>query len=319
MAAPHPAPRRHLLAARRHDRRRHYRVTISLLGRFMLENQLEFPCQTLNLSPGSIAVTTPLVASVGERVIFYLDQIGRLEGHVSRAFDGGFAMVMESTVHRKDKLAAKLTWLANRHELNLPEDRRHERIQPESTVTLTIILPDGRQHQATLVDVSLSGAAITFPVGPPTGSPLQIGNLRATVVRQLQHGVAVEFSTIQTLPSLKEAGLLEQPISARRLENSSPGRFRLAACAFTPRYRVTGEIKLERQGRLRICRRVAFRMHPLGQECRPVDCARGVLVANDGTPNPLRQGPKKDGVSRKRPLDNHRSTRSGKIETSLRH
>jgi len=206
MVAPQ-STRRHSLA-RYHDRRRHYRVNISLLGRFMLENRREFPCQTLNLSPGSVALTTSSIAPVGERVVLYLDQVGRIEGQVSRAFDGGFAIVIEATVHKKDKLAAKLIWLANRHELNLPEDRRHERIQPKITVTPTIILPDGRQYEATLVDVSLSGAAIVLPVGPPTGSALQIGNLRATVVRQLEHGVAVEFSTIQTPLSLKEAGLL---------------------------------------------------------------------------------------------------------------
>jgi PilZ domain len=141
-------------------------------------------------------------------VVLYLDQVGRIEGHLARVFDGGFAVIIESTVRKKDKLAAKLTWLANRHELNLPEDRRHERIRPETSLTPTIVLPDGRKYQAALVDVSLSGAAIVLPVGPPTGSPLQIGNLRATVVRQLEHGVAVEFSTIQTLLSLKEAGLL---------------------------------------------------------------------------------------------------------------
>jgi c-di-GMP-binding flagellar brake protein YcgR len=206
MVAPQPT-RRHALA-RHHDRRRHYRVGVSLLGRFMLEDRREFPCQTLNLSPGSVAVTTPIAIPLGERAILYLDQVGRIEGHVCRAFDGGFAMIIESTVHKKDKLAAKLIWLANRHELNLAEDRRHERIHPETTATPTIVLPDGRRYQAALVDVSLSGAAIVLPVGPPTGSPLQIANLRATVVRQLEHGVAVEFSTIQTLLSLKEAGLL---------------------------------------------------------------------------------------------------------------
>jgi hypothetical protein len=57
MVAPHPT-RTHSLA-RRYDRRRHQRVSVSLLGRFMLEDLREFPCQTLNLSPGSVAVTTP--------------------------------------------------------------------------------------------------------------------------------------------------------------------------------------------------------------------------------------------------------------------
>jgi len=194
--------------ARSHDRRRHYRVNICLLGRFMREDRQEYPCQTLNLSPGSAALTTPAFISVGERIVLYLDQLGRMEGHVARIFDGGFAMVMESTVHKKDKLAAKLTWLANRHELNLPEDRRHERMSPKFPISPMVVLPDGREYQATLVDVSLSGAAIVLDAGPPTGSPIQIAQLRATVVRQIEHGVAVEFATIQTLSSLKEAGLL---------------------------------------------------------------------------------------------------------------
>ena len=41
---------------RRHDRRRFQRVKVNLLGRFMLEDRHEYPCQTADISPGSAAL-----------------------------------------------------------------------------------------------------------------------------------------------------------------------------------------------------------------------------------------------------------------------
>ncbi len=201
MAAPQTFRQRSLI--RQHDRRRNQRVNVNLLGRFMLEDRREFPCQTQNMSPGSVALTTPIVGRVGERVVAYIDHIGRVEGQITRAFDGGFAMSITATLRKKDKLAAKLTWLANRHELNLPEDRRHDRVTPNIT-TVTVALPDGREYRAKVMDLSLSGAAIGLDVKPPIGSPLLVGKLRASVIRHSDEGVAIEFATLQTPTSLEQ-------------------------------------------------------------------------------------------------------------------
>ena len=54
---------------------------------------------------------------VGERVVAYFDHIGGIEGVVVRVFDGGFAFSIAATKHKREKLAAQLTWLANRSEL----------------------------------------------------------------------------------------------------------------------------------------------------------------------------------------------------------
>jgi hypothetical protein len=201
MAAPQTFRQRSLI--RQHDRRRNQRVIVNLLGRFMLEDRREFPCQTQNMSPGSLALTTPIVGRVGERVVAYIDHIGRVEGQITRAYDGGFAMTINATLRKKDKLAAKLTWLANRHELNLPEDRRHDRVTPTIT-SVSIALPDGREYRAKVVDMSLSGAALAMEVKPPIGSPLMIGKLRGSVVRHFEEGIAVEFATLQTASSLQQ-------------------------------------------------------------------------------------------------------------------
>lgn len=201
MAAPQTFRQRSLI--RQHDRRRNQRVSVHLLGRFMLEDRREYPCQTVNISPGSLALTTPIVGRVGERVVAYIDHVGRIEGNIVRVFDGGFAMTIAATLRKKDKLAAKLTWLANRHELNLPEDRRHDRANPDITSVL-IGLPDGREYRARVVDLSMSGAGLALEVKPPLGSPVMVGKLRATVVRHTEEGIAVEFATPQTPATLDQ-------------------------------------------------------------------------------------------------------------------
>ena len=200
-AAPQTFRQRSLI--RQHDRRRNQRVTVTLLGRFMLEDRREYPCQTQNMSPGSLALTTPITGRVGERVIAYIDHIGRVEGQISRLFDGGFAMTIHATIRKKDKLAAKLTWLANRHELNLPEDRRHNRVTP-TRPTVPLTLPDGRAFEGRIIDLSLSGAALGLAARPPIGTPIMVGKLRATVVRQFEEGIAVEFAIQQTPESIEQ-------------------------------------------------------------------------------------------------------------------
>src|SRR5271154_6739062 len=120
------------LRALSEDRRRHQRVKVNLLGRYMLADRREFPCQVVNMSPGGIALIAPVAGAAGERVIAYVDHLGRLEGRIARIFQNGFAMTISATSRKRDKLAAQLTWLANRHLLASPEDRRHGRMAPKN-------------------------------------------------------------------------------------------------------------------------------------------------------------------------------------------
>src|ERR1700722_16610032 len=127
MALAEPRPQ---LRAMSEDRRRFQRVSVNLTGRYMLADRREFACQVVNMSPGGIALIAPVAGQPGERVIAYVDHLGRLEGHVARIFQNGFAMTISATSRKRDKLAAQLTWLANRHLLASPEDRRHGRRPP---------------------------------------------------------------------------------------------------------------------------------------------------------------------------------------------
>lgn len=175
------------------ERRRHQRVKVVLLGRYMLADRREFPCQTIDMSPGGVALFAPVRGAMNERVVVYIDQLGRIEGVIARHIENGFALAMSLPLTKRDKIAEKLTWLANRHALGMPEDRRHERIIP-SHPRSTLKLPDGREHLVKLIDVSLSGAAVTCDVRPPIGTPVMLGQTPGQVVRVFATGVAVEFN-----------------------------------------------------------------------------------------------------------------------------
>jgi hypothetical protein len=183
------------------ERRHFHRIAVDLLGRFMLEDRSEFPCRIRDMSPGDVAVMTVARARIGERVILYVDHLGRIEGSVRRLFTGGFAVDVLMSDRKREKLAAQLTWLANRAELNLPEDRRHERLQPRNPF-VDAALEDGRSYKVRIIDLSLSGAAVQSSIRPAIGSRIVLGPIQGRVVRHLEEGFALEFAAAQTLETI---------------------------------------------------------------------------------------------------------------------
>ena len=178
------------------ERRRFQRVRVDLLGRYMLADRREFPCQVMDMSPGGMALVAPVSGKAGERVVAYIDHLGRLEGTIIRVYPNGFAMSIAATSRKRDKLAAQLTWLANRHILNLPEDRRHDRIVPRNPNT-TMLMPDGSLIPCRITDMSLSGAAVATADKPEVGTLIMLGKTQGRVVRHLDDGVAIEFARMQ--------------------------------------------------------------------------------------------------------------------------
>lgn len=186
------------------EKRRFQRVKLHLLGRYMLPDRREFPCQVINMSPGGLALLGPGIGNIGDRVIAYLDHIGRVEGKITRIIDNGFAMTVGATPRKRDKLAAQLTWLANRDILNLPEDRRHDRIVPRNPICV-MTLEDGVQMTCRIIDLSLSGAAIAAEKRPPLHSHVSLGRVQSRVVRYLEDGFALEFVHEQLAETLEDS------------------------------------------------------------------------------------------------------------------
>jgi len=183
------------------QRRRFQRVKVDLHGRYMLPDHSEHECRVIEMSPGNAIVEAPVSGGVDARVIAYIDHIGRIVGTITRETNNGFAVDFELRDPKRERVAARLTWLANKHELNLPEDRRHERMVPRNPHNV-LSLGDGREYSCRMLDLSLSGAAVEINVRPAIGTPVTLGNMRGRVVRHFDDGIAIEFSHIQNSEAL---------------------------------------------------------------------------------------------------------------------
>ena len=179
------------------------RVTVNLNGRLMLtSSQAEYDCRALDMSSTEVVFQCAAFPAVNERIVAYVDHIGRLECSVGRLIDHGFICRLHVTERKREKLAAQLTWLANKHKFNLPEDRRHERITPRDSRS-EINLDDGRAYPCRIIDLSMSGAAVEIDVRPALGTPVRLGNMRGRVVRHFQEGVAIEFANVLSREGLQ--------------------------------------------------------------------------------------------------------------------
>ncbi|MGA8170755.1 MAG: PilZ domain-containing protein [Methylocystis sp.] len=174
------------------ESRRFQRVPVALFGRYMLESKTEYPCQTIEMSPGDMLLFAPVKAGIGEKVIVYLDELGRFAGTTVRVVPTGFAIAMNLPLLKRDKLADQLTWFATRNIIGLPEDRRHERIVPLMSRAI-LRLEDKREIIVKILDISLSGVGVATDTIPPTGTAIVLGSTPATVVRHFPGGFAAEF------------------------------------------------------------------------------------------------------------------------------
>jgi len=204
MSSPLSVARQHAVlgAQRSTDQRRHRRVAIPLLGRFMRANREEYPCKLNDISVGGAAVMAPVVVTEGEPIVAYFDHIGGIEGTVVRTFEGGFAIQFNITAHKREKLASQLTWLVNKDVISGIEQRRHARI-PIPGKHARIVLDDGETVDCKLIDVSISGASLGIDMRPPIGSELTIGKLRCRVMRYHERGIGVQFIDIQEPEALR--------------------------------------------------------------------------------------------------------------------
>ena len=172
--------------------RQHQRVELKLPGRFMLRDRCERPCWTIDVSPNGLAVESDEKGQIGDPVVAYINQLGRIEGVLVRQFQKGFAVKALAPAAKTEKLAAQIAWLAQRQMFGAPGDLRRERLAPDGGRT-TLTTPDGVEYVATVIDISSHGAAINVETAPPIGSPVTIGQTRARVVRHFAGGIGVTF------------------------------------------------------------------------------------------------------------------------------
>ena len=196
-----PAEMDDLIDVSSYDRRDDVRVIVNIPGRYMLANKrnlkgdrCEFACRIVNASLDAMALAAPVPGPIGERVILYSEQFGRLHGAIVRLMATGFAMSIAANEQTREKLAAKLDWLAKQKDApDLRDSRRHARVVPKNPMA-TILLADGSITSCLVIDFSDCGVAVSADLYPELGTPLAVGKMVGRVVRRFAEGFAVEFT-----------------------------------------------------------------------------------------------------------------------------
>jgi hypothetical protein len=175
-------------------------VRIAVPGSYTLPNWYDpqgklrtFACRTSRVSPFRMMVDVPVVGKVGDRLSSYFRDFGKFEGLISEAREGSFLLELEMTGSMRESLANKLTWLEKKQKEPAVADLRKEaRIIPENPHS-TLTMADGATHGCFVIDMSVSGVAVSSQLQPQVGTPLAVGACIGRVMRLLPAGFAVKF------------------------------------------------------------------------------------------------------------------------------
>jgi hypothetical protein len=175
-------------------------VNVIVGGNYTLPNWYDpqgklrtFACRTSRVSPFRMMVEVPVVGKVGDRLTSYFRDFGKFDGLISDTQTGSFLLELEMTRSVRENFASKLTWLEKKQkEPTTPDLRKDARIIPASPHS-TLTLADGVTHECFVIDMSVTGVAVSAQVQPQIGMPLAVGACIGRVVRLLPDGFAVKF------------------------------------------------------------------------------------------------------------------------------
>lgn len=165
-----------------------------LFGRFMLPDASEHPCQVVRLTPDGAVFLAGFAPPADLDIVAYIDEIGRVEAVTGASVEDGFAVSFRIAASRRERIEARIRSLhgASPEEEEVPQRRhlRHEGTAGASHITL----PDGRVYPCEVLDVSISGAAVSIDVIPALQTSIVLGKMRGRVVRYLASGIGIEFT-----------------------------------------------------------------------------------------------------------------------------
>lgn len=167
-------------------------VDVNLPGRFMRADRSEYDCVAYIMSAGEVSIQTSIITATDERIVAYLETVGRVAGQVTALTQHGFVMTIVAPSKHRDKLADKLTWLHNLNKSGINDDRDQKRFTPVHD-KCEISVVTGEVYQCRLIDMSIGGMAVNVDLRAPVGSLVKFEDASAVVVRNFQGGIALEF------------------------------------------------------------------------------------------------------------------------------
>ncbi len=176
-----------VVEARSNERRRFRRTRLNLRGRCLLSDGREHPCETIDVSVTGLAINAYVVAELGERVVAYIDQLGRLEGVVTRRGNGWFAIDAKISSSRIDRLAQKLAALSG------DGDIANSSAPASQTRPAELRTEFGQTFAVRLCDQTRFGVRVLADFKLLPGAHVTIDQRPAVVARDTDQGFVVDF------------------------------------------------------------------------------------------------------------------------------
>ncbi|MEQ9520039.1 MAG: PilZ domain-containing protein [Parvibaculum sp.] len=181
------------------ERRRAPRKQVAAAGRLMVTTGLEYPCQVLDISENGVAFNCQGRPAVGDKIIAYLDYLGRFEGKVTRLLEAGFAIETHLPDNQRQRLLERIEWLENGAK---PDERRiASRRLPspsEGGESAVLVTRDGERLPCRVLDISMTGTHVQVRPRPDIGTHVTVGRMLGRVVRHTHEGVGIEFLDTST-------------------------------------------------------------------------------------------------------------------------
>jgi hypothetical protein len=147
-------------------------IDLRLGGRYSLANRhdpqgnrRQFACRTTRVSPYQMMISVPVIGAVGERVVSYFGEFGKLDGWVSEHVEGGFLIDLALPREKRQQLAGKISWLEKQQKETVHDARGQGRVIPENPHS-TLIFADGSMLGCFVIDMSATGAAVSATFSP---------------------------------------------------------------------------------------------------------------------------------------------------------
>jgi hypothetical protein len=180
------------------DKRRYERVRLELNARFMRTDGSEHHAQVIDVSGGGIALKSDSPPVVGEHIILYVDNLGRLEGRVVRKIGEGFALPFNATPRRRERICQMITRLRQ----GMPDDDElaEAGFVPDEGAQLApishIVLGDGEKIPVRVVDLNVTGVVVETPLKLALGTSVQVGRMNGVVTDMGSGCLTIEFEGV---------------------------------------------------------------------------------------------------------------------------
>jgi PilZ domain-containing protein len=159
----------------------------------MLPTSAEYDCHVVDISQVGIALNCAAKPQFGDKIIVYLNDLGRFEGVVVRFISEGFAVETQLPPLQRQRLVERIDWLLQENQENRRKSVRRTPTSNELTEYKHIIIKDGIEVPFNVLDISTTGAHLQIRNRPSIGTPVTLGRNLGRVVRHTDEGVGIEF------------------------------------------------------------------------------------------------------------------------------